>query len=248
MTWVDLSTAFQYGTKLTSSNQQQLRDNIAAAFGKDAGAPQLATDYIVTSMITDLNVTEAKLAAAVYGQDKVKTSTGGAATNLAAGTSVAISMQDYCFFPSVKGSETYLELRAAGSGGAGTTGAFGFWNTDSVQQAYDVDWRYITATDEPFIFILRHNVTGLFEHLWFCGDPPPGYWGLSEKPVDFKPPIGVSNPQDYTEITKFRFSQKWLDDLVAKRNTDKKAMIEVMNDFEYDDQTKLFKSKNLAAI
>lgn len=248
MTWVDLSTAFQYGTKLTSSNQQQLRDNIAAAFGKDAGAPVLATDYIVTSMITDLNVTEAKLAAAVYGQDKVKTSTGGASASLAAGISANITTQDYCFFPAIGGNNVLLILNAATSY-SGTTGAIGITNTHgSLSYTYDVDWRYITATDEPFIFILRHNVTGLFEHLWFCGDPPPGYWGLSEKPVDFKPPIGVSNPQDYTEITKFRFSQKWLDDLVAKRNTDKKAMIEVMNDFEYDDQTKLFKSKNLAAI
>ena len=247
MTWVDLSASFGYGTKLTSSNMQQLRDNIAAAFAKDSGAPQLATDYVVTSMITDLNVTEAKLAASVYGQSKVKTSTGGASSSLSGGGWITITMQDYCFFPGIGGgNEAYMDLRQ-GTGGT-TTGAFTIWNTDGSSHNYDSDWRYITATDEPFIFVLRHNIKGLFEHLWFCGDPPPDYWGLKERPIDFKPPLKITNPQDYTEITKFLFSQTWLDELVSKKKVDKKTAIEVMNEFEYDDQSKLFKTKNISML
>ena len=35
--WTDLSGVFGYGTKLTSAQQQQLRDNITAAFEKASG-------------------------------------------------------------------------------------------------------------------------------------------------------------------------------------------------------------------
>jgi len=73
-TWTDLSAAFAYGTKLTSSQMQQLRDNITAAFEKAGGAPVLADNYIVTVMITDGNVTEAKLDSESVTQGKVKIS------------------------------------------------------------------------------------------------------------------------------------------------------------------------------
>ncbi|MHC4791475.1 MAG: hypothetical protein ACYS8Y_08595 [Planctomycetota bacterium] len=40
-TWTDLSAAFGYGTKLTSANQQQLRDNITALAEGASGAPEI---------------------------------------------------------------------------------------------------------------------------------------------------------------------------------------------------------------
>ena len=52
MAWVDLSAAFGYGTKLTSTQMQNLRDNIAAAFAKDSGAPQLANSYVTNAMVS----------------------------------------------------------------------------------------------------------------------------------------------------------------------------------------------------
>ena len=53
MAWVNLSGAFGYGTILTSTQMQNLRDNIAAAFAKDGGAPVLANDYVLQAMITE---------------------------------------------------------------------------------------------------------------------------------------------------------------------------------------------------
>lgn len=61
MTWTNLSSAFGYGTKLTSANMQQLRDNIAAAFAKDTGAPELATNYIQTAMVAANQITIEKM-------------------------------------------------------------------------------------------------------------------------------------------------------------------------------------------
>ena len=43
MTWVDLSAAFGYGTKLTSTQMQNLRDNIAALAAGDSGHPEIQT-------------------------------------------------------------------------------------------------------------------------------------------------------------------------------------------------------------
>jgi hypothetical protein len=41
MAWTDLSGAFGYGTKLTSAQMQNLRDNITALANGDAGAPSI---------------------------------------------------------------------------------------------------------------------------------------------------------------------------------------------------------------
>jgi len=250
MTWTDLSAAFGYGTKLTSANMQQLRDNIAAAFAKDSGSPELATDYIQTVMIEDLQVTEAKLAASVYGQGKVKSSTGTATGSLN-NTDVDITMQDYCFFPSITNQITTaeFEIRTQSNTSADTTGRFNIHNGQAVSRTYDVDWRYITASDEPFIFALKNKLMGNIQHLWVCDDPPPGYWGLDDKPNDFIVPITVRDPENYDDIVLFKQEQLFLDELRDKRAKDKKSMLDVMNDgFEYDNNAKLFKSKNLVTV
>ena len=49
MAWVTLS--FSFGSVLTSAKMGQLRDNIAAAFAKDSGAPVLANKYVVNAMV-----------------------------------------------------------------------------------------------------------------------------------------------------------------------------------------------------
>jgi len=57
MAWVDLSTAFGYGTVLTSAQMQNLWDNITALANGDSGAPD-----IQTAALDDDVVTRAKLA------------------------------------------------------------------------------------------------------------------------------------------------------------------------------------------
>jgi len=67
MTWTNLSGAFGYGTKLTSSQMQQLRDNLTALANGDSGAPAiqaaaLDSASVTTAKIADGDVTEAKMA------------------------------------------------------------------------------------------------------------------------------------------------------------------------------------------
>lgn len=63
--WTDLSSAFGANTILTSAQQQQLRENITAAFEKAANAPVLANDYVTSSMIADDQIGAAHIANSV---------------------------------------------------------------------------------------------------------------------------------------------------------------------------------------
>ncbi|MCG8044374.1 MAG: hypothetical protein N0C89_07920 [Candidatus Thiodiazotropha endolucinida] len=47
MAWVDLSTAFESGTTLTSTQMQNLRDNLQAMMDGDTGAPRLECEGFV---------------------------------------------------------------------------------------------------------------------------------------------------------------------------------------------------------
>jgi hypothetical protein len=50
--WTNLSAAFAFGTKLTSQQQQQLRDNITALAEGAAGAPAIETDALDNGAVT----------------------------------------------------------------------------------------------------------------------------------------------------------------------------------------------------
>lgn len=52
MAWTDLSSAFVFGSKLTSAQMQNLRDNITALANGDAGAPEIQTAALADSLIT----------------------------------------------------------------------------------------------------------------------------------------------------------------------------------------------------
>lgn len=52
MAWVDLSAAFSYGSKLTSAQMQNLRDNLTAIANGDSGAPQIQTAAIANNAVT----------------------------------------------------------------------------------------------------------------------------------------------------------------------------------------------------
>lgn len=51
MAWTDLSGAFGFGTKLTSAQMQQLRDNITAVANGDSGAPRIVNAAVDTGTI-----------------------------------------------------------------------------------------------------------------------------------------------------------------------------------------------------
>ena len=56
MAWTDLSAAFAYGSKLTSAQMQNLRDNITALANGDAGAPKIQTAAIADGAVTAIKM------------------------------------------------------------------------------------------------------------------------------------------------------------------------------------------------
>lgn len=52
MAWTDLSGAFGFGTKLTSAQMQQLRDNITALANGDSGAPRIVNAAVDSATLS----------------------------------------------------------------------------------------------------------------------------------------------------------------------------------------------------
>ena len=193
------------------------------------------------------------LGPAAVNTTAMKTTVGNTSGNLASGTAVAVAMQDYCFFPSLYANGTLgeMHLTTAATSGATYTGRFGIYNTHvSSARDWTAYWRYITASDEPFVYAIRDISTGQIIATWVCEDPPPGYWGLDEKPDDFEPPI-IHTPAltGVEEIVLFKYPKDAFDELMQKPTKDKVFLHELIGaDYDYDSGKKLFVTKNLATI
>ena len=238
MTWVDLSGAFSYGSKLTSTQMQNLRDNIQAAFDKDSGAPVLANGYIV----------EAMYGASSVDRDALKQTIGSTSGSLSNGGSVDISGQDYSFMVNVYTADPQLYQTGYSTSQGDYFFRMGLYNASGGTENYAVRWRYITATDEPFIFALRNNLTKEIDFLWMSDDPPPGYWGLDKEPKDFIWPIIPNNKEDYNPEIIFKTKKDLLLEIRDIGKKDKKLEHEVLKDFELDKKNRLYVRKNLSMV
>jgi len=180
MAWVDLGTAFGYGAKLTSTQMQNLRDNIAAAFAKDSGAPQLASRYITEPMmsencvtnwqlaepcvytihLTSDSVTEVKIVNDAVTTSKLKTSVSNVSTNNhPTGQHLTFTGGSYCHYPYINGNTTFEAVinKLGSTGGADLTKIY---LKPSVEVTVYANTRYHTSSGEVFwIFILRDKKT-----------------------------------------------------------------------------------------
>jgi len=116
MTWVDQSSAFGYGSVLTSTQMQNLRDNLAAFAAGDSGAPQITSQGVLASNIV--------------GQAQIKIASSY--HDIAPGSAAAVY-----FYTSPGGSYTIGGAPKVGfTGGAGAdyvtsgVGTFGAYSSD----------------------------------------------------------------------------------------------------------------------
>jgi len=223
MVWTNLT--FPYGSKLSSAQMTQLQANFAAMAAGDAGAPEI--DNIA-----------------------LNTDTGAVTGALAAQTFLDIDLQAYCFFPHIYSEENLHRVTGNTDATDDQVAYMGLYNIGGDSKNYAVRYRYVTASDEPFIYALKDKATGKIIHLWTCGDPPPGYWGLSEAPQDFKAPVRLKpcNQDDYEEIILFKQDAEFLTEINTKANADKKMPYETIDEYEFDKTKKLFKKKNIDQI
>jgi len=244
MAWVDLSGSFSYGSTLTSTQMQNLRDNISAMASGASGAPS-----IQTAAIANLAVTTAKIANANVTNAKLKTSTGSVTGTIAAGASVNFSLQDYCFHPNYGGA-ALIYLNTYNSISAVYTARSRIYNDSGGSESYGTYYRYVTASDKPFIYAIKDK-DGKIIHCWECDDPPPGYWGLDKMPEGFEPPIIVLDAEKKivvpdSEICQFNVDKEFIETLRAKAKTDKTLFATELDAYELKDN--IFVSKNISEI
>jgi hypothetical protein len=173
------------------------------------------------------------------------------------GAAVDIAMQDYSFMPNcyVQGAGSSETLGARATNTADYAGRFYLWTNTA---AFAVYFRYITSSDEPFIYLVREKTTGKILHCWMAEDPPPGYWGLSETPENFeRPVIGYLkdgkpefDPDKHEEIISWKVKKDLFDAIKDRQKADKKtAPHKIIEDqFEFDKKSSLWKAKNLITI
>ncbi len=156
MTWTDLSGVFTYGTKLTSTQMQQLRDNITALANGDSGAPAIQTAAYDTA-----SVDQGALDADCVGTSELKTGTSSGNRSLD-GYSVMTGGL-YSFYPqtygvSLNSTAVTSVLYGTGNGSSYTTN-IGL----SGRSAGTMYWQnyYVTSSGERhWLFVLRDKSTG----------------------------------------------------------------------------------------
>lgn len=202
MTWVDLSSAFAYGTKLTSTQMQQLRDNLTAMANGDSGAPQVQTagiadDAVTTAKIDDGAVTQAKLSASV-GQGELKTSTGEVSTN--GSTHLTLPGGSYGFYPQTKcGAAAHVTAQIAKDyAGSAAYETKIYLTSDGTGWVY-AQQRYVTASGEIFwCFMLRNRESGKIMSAYASPDHP--CFGNGGDPVKVSHPFTDFDPKIYEII------------------------------------------------
>jgi hypothetical protein len=242
MTWVDLSSAFAYGSSPTSTQLQNLRDNLAAMAAGDSGAPQIQTAGLVNSIATTAKIADANITAS-----KLKTGGGSASGHLSytLGSMAYISMQDYTLMANIglsSGVVSYINNHVLSLTYTARFALFCYWAyypPYTGESYYSVYWRYVTASDKPFIYAIQ-NSNGEFIGVWECDDPPPDYWGCEKKPLGFRPPMAMANRggkegiiAPHSEIIQFGADREFIDEIRGKAAKDKKTFADILNGYDF---------------
>lgn len=210
-----------------------------------------AADSIDAEHYAAGSVDQTAIGASAVGLGEVKTGTGTATALVAATNHVTVTMQDYCFFPNFCGTDIYFHMQNYHTTvTASYVAQCAVYNEHGGNQTYYMYYRYITATDEPFLYVMIDGDTGVAVGTWACTDPPPGYWGLDEKPQDFKPPlVSSAPPSNLQEIVLFKYPSGQYRAILEKAATDNRPLHELIGeDYDYNTDKKLFVTKNLVHI
>ena len=114
--------------------------------------------------------------------------------------------------------------------------------------AAEMEMVKMAAEGELKQYAIRNKNTGEIICFWACDDPPPGYWGLHERPEDFVAPViydgGLTADQE--EIVLFDADSDFVLELGEKAQKDKKYPYQILDEcFEYDTEKKCFKERKI---
>jgi hypothetical protein len=178
MTWVDLSAVFQYGTKLTSTQMQNLRDNITALANGDSGAPPIK-------------------------QAALSTSTGSIFRSVDTLSNKTLPGGEYGFYPRIKNEDAgvYAEAKICYDGeaiGDSYVCNIAIRSNNTDYSTY-VEQRYISSSGEVhWIFFLKDKATGKLISGWQAPDHP--CFGNGGKPELISHPFRGYDPTKHEII------------------------------------------------
>ncbi len=122
------------------------------------------------------------------GTGELKTATGSFSGNVPnTGAGVTVTMNDYAFFPRVNvtaGAAQDIRMGAAIGSTADTVGEFSLTNTTGTTRVSNVRWRYMTASDNPQLWVAR-DATGAIVAVWESEDPSVGVDGKELTPIKY---------------------------------------------------------------
>lgn len=207
-TWYDLT--FTSGSLLTSTKMTQLDGNFDALAAQESGAPTidhgtiqgLGDDDHTQYLTTGRHDTTAR-----HPKTVIATATGSTNGTLDGGADVDLSLNDYCFFPNIYGTTHYFDVRGYPSWYDTTVARFSLRNDYTAAKEYTIKWRYMTASNNPQIWIVQDPVTGEIIGIWQADDPPE--IDATDNPFKIVPiqyrdregkPYGITN---YIEIPSF---------------------------------------------
>lgn len=165
---------------------------------------------------------------------------------------VYIEGQDYSFAPNIYGQSANIQVYAHNAVDSGSTEIrFALKKDVSQDRNYGVRYRYVTATDRPFVYALQ-DTDGNIKHIWACEDPPPKYWGLGDKPKDFVPPLQLGDKDgkiivpEEKEIIVFDYDMEEFNGLIDRMLRDGKLLHKMItDDFDFSKNQKKFVRKNI---
>ena len=208
----------------------------------------LGTSQVVTAKIHNLNVTTVKL----------KTATADSTGLVKPSSQITIAMSSYSFFPKIIGQSGPLTDVILGAQHGSTTNTYAGYlaitanTTMATNRNFRVNWRYITASNNPFQYILRNKNTKEIKVRWRGDDPPAEFFHCTTKPSDFTPPVllvsssggNINSDSSFEEIVCFDYDREhWLNLMRSNTSISKSDVIKTM---EYSTKTKRFITKQIA--
>jgi len=192
---------------------------------------QINSLAVTNLKIGNTAVDASKISASAVGTGLLNTATGSQTGTLDASTREAdVTMNDYSFFPSITnyndtGSDTLsrilLMVKYESPQPSTSIGKFRL-RADTMSSAtylyYRVGWRYITASDNPHIYIQYDNKTGRIIKTWEAEDPLLDGSGKVIVPIE---PLPGATINGYTRIPA-----NLLSDMVGTEESEAKEFLE----------------------
>jgi len=103
----------------------------------------------------------------------IKTATGMVSDLVPAGGGASIALNSYAFFPNIYVQDrAHVYLTGDSTEYTDYVARFAFWCTGIDAVPYGVRWRYITASNNPQVWVVQDKITGEIIGIWHSDDPP----------------------------------------------------------------------------